>query len=802
MTPVALRGTPLLMVVFLAAPAPRLGAQDPPPPDPDSLIVLDSIVVTVRNRAEALQDVPIAISALSGRELRLQQVEATDQLSYVTPNLTFNSSGAFVGAKSASQVFIRGVGQTDYIPTTDPGVAVYLDGIYMARSVGPLMHLLDIGRVEVLRGPQGTLFGRNAVGGAVSVHSRRPGEEPRGVVRQRLGGNGMVYTTATRSGRIAEGLYGGAAVSYRHRDGHVTRVQDGLDMGDDNALAGRGSLTWRPSDDIELFVAADYARLRENGAPTVSGGINDRQAFATFANALLAECAAVSINPNFPRAGPPTFPPPGTGTDDAAGCYGPHSFAGAFESEGTFPAFENLDSWGSSAELSWSLGAWGTLRSLTGYRGFRLRTSRDADNTPANIVSNQQDWDHEQLTQELQIGGPAAGRRIHWQTGLYLFRESGYEAGYVTIPVGASVIGRDYDNRSVAGFGQVTADVTDRVSLTVGGRYTRDRKGLNPDMYALGDASQGRGSIFGPTWPLLEGIFLSPGGPMRPGDRMLPRRDFTENFSALTATAKAAYHFTPAVMVYAGYSEGFKSGGFNGRFPAPPPGHEPNSPTAAPDTYEPEAVSSYELGLKSLLAQGRLLFNVALFQAYYDDMHIIVRETFIPKTFNGGTANISGAEVETAWVPGDGWRIRANLGTIRAEYDELSESVLNNSTPVLPDYRLAKTPDLNYSISVSKALAAPRGVVLTPRLNWSFTGSQYHDATNSSHLLQDGYRLVNAALRARTGDGRWQVEWTARNLMDERYLVTGNSAFNTGGSYVELVYGRPREWSVSVEYSW
>ena len=176
MTPVALRGTPLLVVAFLAAPAPRLGAQDPPPPDPDSLVVLDSIVVTARNRAEALQDVPIAISALSGRELRLQQVEATDQLSYVTPNLTFNSSGAFVGAKSASQVFIRGVGQTDYIPTTDPGVAVYLDGIYMARSVGPLMHLLDIGRVEVLRGPQGTLFGRNAVGGAVSVHSRRPGE--------------------------------------------------------------------------------------------------------------------------------------------------------------------------------------------------------------------------------------------------------------------------------------------------------------------------------------------------------------------------------------------------------------------------------------------------------------------------------------------------------------------------------------------------------------------------------------------------------------------------------------------------
>ena len=790
-----------MVVVYLAVVAPPLGAQDPPPPRSDNLVVLDSVAVTARNRAEALQDVPIAISALSDSELRLQQIDATDQLSYATPNLTFNSSGAFVGAKSASQVSIRGVGQTDYIPTTDPGVAFYLDGIYMARSVGPLMHLLDIGRVEVLRGPQGTLFGRNAMGGALSVYSRRPGEEARGSIRQQLGTNGMAYTTAAASGQIADGLYGGAALSYRHRDGHVTRVHDGLDMGDDNAQAARGSIVWRPSDNIELFVTADYSRIQENGAPAVSGGLNDHEAFATFGNALLPECKAVRINPDFPRAGPPTFPPPGTGAGGAPGCYGPESFAGEYKSEGTFPAFEDLDSWGSSAELSWSLGDWGTFSSLTGYRGFRLRTSRDADNTPANIVSNQQDWDHEQVTQELRIGGLAAGLRLHWQTGLYLFRESGYEVGYVIIPVGASVIGRDYDNRSVAGFGQITADVADRVSLTVGGRYTLDRKGLNPDMYALGDASQGRGSIFGPTWPLLQGIFSSPGGPMRPGDRMLPRDEFTENFSAFTIAASAAYHFTPGMMGYAGYSEGFKSGGFNGRYPAPPVGHEPNSPTAAPDTFEPEAVSSYELGLKSRMAQGRLLFNVALFRAYYDDMHIIVRETFIPKTFNGGTANISGAELETAWVLGAGWSLRANLGAIRAEYDELSESVLNNSTPILPEYRLAKTPDLNYSVGVSKALAITRGLVLTPWLSWSFTGSQYHDANNSSHLLQDGYRLVNAALRARTSDGRWQVEWAARNLTDERYLVTGNSSFNTGGSYVELVYGRPREWSVSVEYS-
>ena len=766
------------------------------------MIALDSLVVTARNRAEAVQDVPLAISAFSGRDLEAQQVAATDQLTYVTPNLTFNSSGAFAGTRSAAQIFIRGVGQTDFLPLTDPGVAVYVDGIYMARSIGAVMEFLDIERVEVLRGPQGTLFGRNAVGGAVSLHSRRPRAEPDGNIRQQFGNDRMTRTTAGVSGRLAEAVSGGVTLSYRSRDGYVTRAHDGLDMGDDNAGAARGSLVWRPREGLEVFATADYTRQRENGAPTVSGGVNDRMAFGTFGNALLPGCSALTINPGFPENGPPSFPPPGTGAGADRGCYGPDSFAGEYVSEGTFPAFADLDSWGSSAELSWSLGGWGTLRSLTGYRGIRLRASRDADNTPANILATQVMLDQGQLSEELQLGGLAGGGRLHWQTGLYLFREYGYQRSDVTVPVGALSSGGDFANSSMAGFGQVTADVTERMSVTVGGRYTMDRKGLRPELYAQGDASQGAGSIFGPTWPLLRGIYLSPAGPMRPGDRLLPRRDFREDFSALTVTAKAAFRLTSGMMGYAGFSEGFKSGGYDVRYPAPPEGHPANSADAAPGVFSPEKGASYELGLKSLLAGGRMRLNVALFRADYDDLQIIVRESFNPLTFNGGTADISGAEAEAAWAPGGGWDIRVNLGTIRAAYDSLSPSVLNNATPVRPGYRLAKTPKLSYSVTVARAMAAAHRLVVTPRLTWSFTGSQHHDAINTPQLFQDGYHLLSASLRTRTRDGRWQVVWAARNLTNERYLVTGNSAFATSAAYVELVYGRPREWSVSVEYSW
>ena len=281
------------------------------------MVALEEIVVTARNRAEPVQDVPVAISAFSGRDLEDRHIGATDQLTHITPNLTFNSSGAFAGTKSVAQIFIRGMAQTDYLPVTDPGVAIYVDGIYMARSVGAVMELLDVERVEVLRGPQGTLFGRNAMGGAVSLHSRRPGEVPRRSVRATFGNDRMTNVTAVVSGGLAGRLSAGATVSYRHRDGYVTRIHDGLDLGDDNAQATRVSLVWRPRDGAELFATADYTRQRENGAPTVSGGVNDLMAFGTFGNALLDECTAVRINPDFPGDGPPSFRPPGNGAGGA-----------------------------------------------------------------------------------------------------------------------------------------------------------------------------------------------------------------------------------------------------------------------------------------------------------------------------------------------------------------------------------------------------------------------------------------------------------------------------------------------------
>ncbi|MYI46351.1 MAG: TonB-dependent receptor [Gemmatimonadetes bacterium] len=790
-----------IAVVAVSIAVPPARAQDPPP-EPDSVVKLQPLVVTARNREELLQTVPLAVSALSGRALEHSQIGTTDLLGQIMPNVNFNHSGALSGTKSAAQFYIRGVGQRDFLPVTDPGVAVYIDGIYMPRSVGAVMDLIDVERVEVLRGPQGTLFGRNAVGGAVSVHSRRPDAEARRSMRMQFGDDRMANLTASANGALGDGLFGSVALALRKRDGYVTRIHDdGLDMGNDNGQAVRSAIVWRPSSNFEVFATADYARKRENGAPTVNGGVNDKQAFATFGNAALPGCTAIMINPNFPAMGPPTYPPPGQGAGGAEGCYGPDSFAGAYISEGTFPAFDDLDSWGAGARVSWSLGGGVTLRSLTGYRGLDMRSSRDADNTPANILQIQIEVESEQLSQELQLSGFGLDDRVHWQTGVYLVRETGYYLGAVTLPTGAFDSNWDLVNSSMAGFAQATADVSPAVSLTVGARYTRDWKAVTPDVYALGDASQGRGSIHGPTWPLARGIFRAATGPMNPGDRILANKEFNREFDALTVMANLARRLNDNTIAYVGFAEGFKSGGFDARVPSPPPGHEPNSPDAPPTDYEPETVNSYEIGLKSSTGDGRLRLNLALFRADYEDLQVVIRESINPITVNGGSADLQGGELEAAWIPGGGWDIAASVGVLSAEYDSLSPAVLENRNPLQPDYKLTKTPRFNHSLQIGRTFHA-RGLPVTPRLHWTYSASQYHDPVNTPQLFQEGYHLLHGSISLASADGGWEVVSAFRNLTDERYLLTGTSAWGTAAAYIEQVYGRPFEWSVSVKRSW
>lgn len=761
-------------------------------PAQDKLFALEEVVVTARKREENLQDTPISVAAFTSKELEIRQIESTDKLGDVTPNLTFDSAAPSSGSSSAAQIFIRGIGQTDFVPVTDPGVGVYVDGVYMSRSIGNVMDFLDVERVEILRGPQGTLFGRNTIGGAVSLHSKRPTDEFGGSLKAQFGDDNMVYVTARVNGALTQNLTGNLAYAYRERDGYVERINDGTDTGDDDSNALRGSLFWTPADSFAAFITADYTKIRENGAPLVAGGVNDLQAIPTFANGVLTSCSVVSINPNFPIAGPPSFPPPGASTNGAPGCANETSVLGKHTSGGTFPVTSELDVWGVSLELTWDVADWLSIKSISAYREVEMLTMRDADNTPGNILGTMDDYEHEQVSQELQFSGRAFDEKLQWLLGLYYFQEEGFDIAPVYIPMGAFVNGGFYDNDSKAVFFQSTYDVTDRLSLTFGIRYTEDAKRFKPEAYIIGDASMGPINIFPNTWPLLAGMYLGSNFVLPAGARLLPAQEFEENFYDDSIMINLAYNWSDELMTYVTYSQGFKSGGFDLRFIAPEP---------APSTFEPEYVDSYEIGFKSQWLNNSLRVNGAIFYTDYDDLQIIIRESFNPQTFNGGEADIFGAELELTWVPTDRWYITAAVGYIDAEYDKLSDEVLTNATPILPDNELVNTPEWSASIGMAYTVDLQDWATLTPRVDWSFHDKQYNDAINTPQLIQDQYDLINVAVALETNDGRWEGVLAFRNVLDEEYLVTGNSSFSTTAGYLEQVYDRGAEWSISVKYN-
>ncbi|MEE4278147.1 MAG: TonB-dependent receptor [Halieaceae bacterium] len=758
----------------------------------------EEVVVTARRREEREQDVAVSLTSVSGDGLEMRQIVAADQLAAVVPNLQFDSAAPSSGSSSAGQIYIRGIGQSDFTPVTDPGVALYVDNVYVARSPGNVLDFLDIERVEVLRGPQGTLFGRNAIGGAIKVHSARPRlQESSAGLRLRVGNDNLQSLALKANLPLGDDAAAKLVLNHVTRDGYVRRDFDGVDTGDRDRWSLRGLLLWDISTELSAHLAVDHARIRENGAPTVSGGVNDRQAFAAIGNGLLDGCESVSINPTFdasPTGGPPTFPPPGLASGEGAGCLGPGSVAGPFRSEGSFPVFSDLDTGGAVLELDWMLSNALRLVSTTAHRSMSMLSSRDGDNSPANIFATLDDFDHEQFSQEFQFSYTSSDEGLSALLGAFYFEESGFNLVDLTLPLGAIQSGGFYDNSAHALFAHVTADVTDHLSLSFGARRSNDRKSYLPDQFVLGDASAGTPQdFFGPTWPLLPDTYLAPTGPLAAGTRIIDFARTTEDFGNTDYTADLSYHFTDTLMAYASVSSGYKSGGFDQRFVGP-------TPDGRPSSYDPETVDNREIGLKGNWPKLGLRVNLALFDADYDDLQIIVRESFNPLTVNAGSARIRGGELEARWLPALGWDLTLSAGHIDGAYRELSQAAQNSG--VLLDNQLVNAPQWSMTVGAGYEFDLGTYGSVGLRLDWSWWDEQFNDAVNDPRVRQGAYDVLNASVALRSRDERWQLSLASRNLLDERYLVAGNSAFATAAAYVEQVYARPRETILTLQYQY
>ena len=799
--------------------APAPAASTPPIQQPEPIARepggIGDVVVTARRREESIQNVPISIAAFGGAALAERQIDSSDKLTQLAPNVQFSAVAPASGNSSSSAIFIRGVGQTDFLASTDPGVGFYVDGVYFARASGTAISLLDVQRVEVLRGPQGTLFGRNTIGGAIQVFSARPTfDRISGNVGVTLGDYDRRDIRGVLNLPVGDTLAIRLAAIKRQRDGYVTNILNGRDFGDVNTFAGRASVLWKPTDSFQALLIGDYTRDDINGSPTVFGGINTSAAFVRFAS-VVAGC------PGFALTTPVTPVPENTDRRCANNQY---AALGPYRVASEAPSRSQLEMYGAGLTLQYDFGTMLTVKSITAYRETRPFSIRDADNTPLLILETVNSDNIKQFTQELQFLGETPGGRLKYQFGAYYFHETDFQFYPVFLPsqispttgeelrVGGLNNNASIKNESFAVFTQESFAITDKLNLTVGLRYTHDRKEATPSENA---AASGYGYInvgYNVAYPApLAAQMVCLGAPRTVAAAAACTGSRTYLFdpvlnakanSKFTPAATLQYQWTPEFMTYASYSQGFKSGGFNTRIVQPV--ISANAPTGREflPQFDPEQVTSTEIGGKLLI--GRTLrLSAAAFRSKYKDIQIVVREGVAPVVRNAGRATINGFEVEGTVSPVGPLLINFGVGYTDFGYDSFTAALNAGQAALAPgalgrvdiDDMQAYTP--KWSLNGGFAYRIPLGGgTLTPRVDASFRSKTYFDAPNTEQIAQNEYALVNVTLRYEAPGNRFSLAAGITNLTDKAYRGSGNSSLTASSGYAEVTYGPPRMFTV------
>ncbi|HVY86065.1 MAG TPA: TonB-dependent receptor [Caulobacterales bacterium] len=741
----------------------------------------ETVIVTARRREESLQDTPIAVTVLSAASLERQQVTSTTQLTNVAPSLQFHSYGTLTGNNSAAQVFIRGIGQTDATPAVDPGVGMYIDDVYMGRSVGGVMEFRDIANVQILRGPQGTLFGRNTIGGAVLLTTNAPGDGAGNQIHASLGDDNLqeVYG-AIDMPLDGERLAARVSAGFRKRDGYVTRVYDGVDLGNENTYTLQGAMRWRPSDAVTVTLRGDYTNSDEHGSPFVFNGINETQTFP----------AAASKAAGCPGA---TFPPPFVPATADPRCANDAQALGPFRNGGTYPALSTLENGGVSLVAEWRVNDVLSFKSVTADRHLQWTGSRDADNTPLLILHTNYDSKSDQVSQELQA--LITTQRLDGVVGYFYFNEDSFDR--LLVPLGNP--GTSYDTQRVsmesdswAAFTEWNLHVSDALSVSAGLRYTDETKSLQATMFNVSPASAAE--------PPPPSSLCPFGGapPTQTGCLFLTRNRFERGFTSTIGSASVQYRWNPALMTYLSWSQGFKSGGFNQRYNNAPPGN-------APISFDAETAETYEFGVKANPARDVRL-NAAIFTTKYDNIQMTYRLGVVPLLFNAGAATISGAELELNYAPTADFALDGSLSYLDTGFDSIINpppfgSVTPTSVATI-NSKLPFAPEWQGHIGASYSFHPTGDLLLTPRVDVTYTSKQFFDAGNSADIAQnDAVTLVNGAITLEPQNGPWRLTLSGNNLTDELYPVAGTSSITTSSGYSEIIYARPRNFWVTLGFN-
>jgi len=720
----------------------------------------DVITVTARRREENLQDTPVSVAAFTGDMLDDRQIFNTADIDQVTPNLQFANNAPLAGNNASSQVFIRGVGQTDPTATVDPGVGIYIDDVYMGQSVGGTMDFRDIAGVQVLRGPQGTLFGRNTIGGAIVLNTVEPGDEFGGTIRARTGTDNLLDVFAAVDVPISDTLTSRFTYGTRRQDGYVTRVYTGEDLGDTNNWLATAKFHWNPTPNFRARLSFDYSRADENGSPLVFAASNES---ATFQRVASADAGC-------PGFGGVWTALPSVPLIDDARCANDFQAAGPHRNNGTNDLQSDLLNWGAALVMEYDVSDSITLKSVTSRRELSWQGVRDADNTPLTILHTAYDSDGEDFSQEFQM--LYSGDRLNGVAGFYYGADETTDIVTVQLNPPPPGIQLDSDNVIVddstwAIFTQWTYDISDQTSLTVGGRYTEDTKGSIPDQFSYAN----------------------------PTAKYLPVQLYEATFTDFSPSVTLSHRWNEQVMTYLSYSQGFKGGGWNSHF------NRPQSQAELDDfhAFDQETATTIELGFKLDLANNTVRLNGAVFMTDYQDLQITYRAGVAPYITNAGEAEANGFELEGTWVISDGWELTGGVGHLDATITQL-DPIAGLATGVQVGNVLPYAPEWVGNMSLAHDWSYSNGWSGSGRVGFSYQSETYFDANNTPEIAQlDGVTLWNASVEFVTPDGETSFFAGLNNASDEIYPIAGNSSLGTGSGYAEIAYSRGSTWFVGIE---
>ncbi|MCA0900340.1 MULTISPECIES: TonB-dependent receptor [Microbulbifer] len=674
---------------------------------------LEEVTVTAQKREQSLQEVPVAVTAFGEDQLLENGVADLTDIQKLTPNTTLQVSR---GTNSTLTAYIRGIGQQDPLWGFEPGVGIYVDDIYVARPQGAVMDVFDVERIEVLRGPQGTLYGKNTIGGAVKYVTKRLSGDTEFSIGGGLGSyNQRDLVISGQTGLSDTAALGFAVASYQ-RDGFGENINTGAENYNKDILSGRVSLEFNPSESLWIRLAADTTKDDSNA-----------------------------------RFGHLMFDAP-TGAEMPLGS--------VYDNRSNMTPNNSVESTGASLTAEWTISDSVTVKSITATRSGDTETSIDFDSIDRPDFDVPAYYKDDQLTQEFQLAWNSD--RANLVSGIYYYEgtaEGGFDAVLGMFGITQNVSG-NVDTESLAVYANYEYALTDALNMTLGGRYTKDEK--SADVF--------KGNYLGLYSPMFADRYDGTPAADTPY-AVLTDYSNSDDWGQFSPKAGLNYQIDDNTMVYGSFSSGFKSGGFDMR------GDASVNPETV-DGFDPEIADTYEIGIKTQLLDDRIRLNAAAFHTDYEDMQVTVQtfseatQSFSSAVLNAGRSEIRGLELEMLASITDNLTSNLVLGYTDADYIEVINAG-QNIADIWDNFQYSpqKTAlgQLNYAMDV-----AGGELVLNGSVSYR-DGIQIYAAPSA--LDEGSVTLMDAGATFFSGDGNWQVSLQGKNLNDVEYRNAGYNAF-------------------------